>query len=195
MTKKPHHHGNLREALITAGQDLLQEGGLDALTLRQCAIRAGVSHAAPAHHFDGLSSLKMAIVARGYQIFSQSMIDAKTKAASDPHAQLLAICHGYLTFAQTHRALFNLIFAPRSEELPPMDAQTLHEFVTESQQSYQILSDACAPFVGAIATETMIWALVHGYATLFGSKTTSKLGHEVPPFDDIFPLLKLREPN
>ena len=61
--KKQHHHGNLREALITAGVGLLNEGGLSALTLRKCAARAGVSHAAPAYHFKGLNGLLTAIAA------------------------------------------------------------------------------------------------------------------------------------
>ena len=55
---KKHHHGNLRPALIKAGIALLEEGGIDALSLRKCAARAGVTHAAPAHHFDGLAGLK-----------------------------------------------------------------------------------------------------------------------------------------
>jgi DNA-binding transcriptional regulator YbjK len=55
--KKKPHHGNLRAALVSAGIELLEEGGLEALTLRKCAARAGVSHAAPAHHFEGLQGL------------------------------------------------------------------------------------------------------------------------------------------
>ncbi len=66
--EKPHHHGNLREALIVAGIEILKEGGLPALTLRACAARAGVSHAAPAHHFDGLPGLVTAIAANSGQI-------------------------------------------------------------------------------------------------------------------------------
>jgi AcrR family transcriptional regulator len=66
MSDKPHHHGNLREALINAGLLLLKEDGLDGLTLRRAAARAGVSHAAPAHHFSGKQGLVAAIAARGF---------------------------------------------------------------------------------------------------------------------------------
>lgn len=191
--KKTRKNRNLRGALIDAGQELLREGGIDALTLRQCAIRAGVSHAAPAHHFDGLISLKMAIVARGYQIFSQHMLDAKSAAAADPYAQLLAICHGYLDFANAHRAMFNLIFTPRGPEFPKIDEVTLQEFAYESHNSYQILSDACTPFLGADVTETAVWALVHGYAMLFANLPTKKMGKEIPAFDAVFAQLTLQE--
>ena len=78
MIKKPdgkQHHGNLKESLVLAGMQLLEDEGLEALTLRRCAVLAGVSHAAPAHHFDGLKGLKTAIATRGYAIFEQMMKD------------------------------------------------------------------------------------------------------------------------
>ena len=52
--KAPYHHRNLREALVTAGRTLLEERGMRGFTLRECARRAEVSHAAPAHHFASL---------------------------------------------------------------------------------------------------------------------------------------------
>ena len=78
---KPHHHGNLRNALIEAGIDLLKEGGLPNLTLRKCAALAGVSHAAPAHHFDGLDGLRQAIASEGFSRFRQAMLDASDQVS------------------------------------------------------------------------------------------------------------------
>ena len=54
---QPYHHGQLREALVASGRTLLAERGIRGFTLRECARRAGVSHAAPAHHFASLLSL------------------------------------------------------------------------------------------------------------------------------------------
>ena len=71
--KKPHHHGNLREALIRAGLVRLEKDGPDAMTLRKCAARAGGPHAAPAHHFNGLISIKGAITARGQGLVGAAM--------------------------------------------------------------------------------------------------------------------------
>ena len=73
-TSRPHHHGDLRRALIDAGLALLTEGGTSALTLRGCAARAGVSHAAPAHHFDGLDGLRVAIAEEGFDRFRRRML-------------------------------------------------------------------------------------------------------------------------
>ena len=119
IDKKPHHHGDLREALIEAGVGLLREGGQGALTLRRCAARAGVSHSAPAHHFKGLNGLFSAIAARGYRTFTATMVAERERAGRDPMARLVAICEGYLTFARQNAALFTLMFS--SEEIDRSD--------------------------------------------------------------------------
>ena len=74
----------LRDVLIEAGIALLNEGGMAALTLRRAAARAGVSHAAPAYHFDGLPGLLTAIAARAFADFSNRMQAARDLAGSDP---------------------------------------------------------------------------------------------------------------
>jgi AcrR family transcriptional regulator len=61
-----YHHGNLKEALIDAGLEILEEKGLAGLTLRACARRAGASHTAPKNHFKNHAGLQTAIAARGY---------------------------------------------------------------------------------------------------------------------------------
>ena len=62
-TAKPYHHGELREALVSAGRKLLEEKGVRGFTLRECARRASVSHAAPAHHFASIDDLLADIAA------------------------------------------------------------------------------------------------------------------------------------
>lgn len=196
-TKRPHHHGNLREALITAGLELMEQGGPDALSLRKCAKRAGVSHAAPAHHFNGLVGLQAAIVARGYQKFSASMRNAAKQAAPTPQAQLNAICAGYIDFARSHSAVFKFMFQPHDVDMQTLDATTQHELERDSTASYQILRDACVPFehndAQGVSTEIMIWSLVHGYAMLFcaPNKTETPSG-PIPDFNQILPKLKLK---
>ncbi len=198
MIKKSHHHGDLRNALISAGLKLLEAGGVEALTLRKCAEMAGVSHAAPAHHFNGLVGLKTAIVAWGYKEFAKTMRDTQAKAKPDAHSQLLAICHGYLAFSQTHPAVFDLMFSPLKKGDVSLDEYTLAELTQNSADAYAVLHDACDPFEhgrgGELATETMIWSLVHGYATLFTdwSAHSGPTG-EVADFDEMLPQLKLRE--
>ncbi len=191
-----HHHGQLREALILAGLELMQSGGADALTLRKCAALTGVSHAAPAHHFHGLVSLKAAIVARCYRIFTQTMQAARDKAPPDPHAQLDAVCAGYIAFSRAHPALFKFMFRRHDYAPGDIDAVTMAELDRESTAAYLVLRTACAPFADPdgdnVNTETLVWSLVHGYAMLFGDaqNRTSPAGY-TPEFSRILAGLHL----
>jgi len=198
MTKDQHHHGDLREALILAGIEILEEGGLEALTLRKCAAKAGVSHAAPAHHFKGLISLKAAIVARCYRIFSESLITHRDLASTTPRAQLQAVCEGYLAFVRGHGALFQIMFQPKPEGLDQINPSILEEVNAESTKAYMVLRGVCAPFapVGGHeqGTEVMVWSLVHGYAVLFANKTNEETpAGALPEFACILPDLPLRK--
>ncbi len=197
MSKEKHHHGDLREALIAAGIALVEAGGPEALSLRKCAARAGVSHAAPAHHFNGLASLKLAIVARGYKIFTETM-QAHRQGAGAPHARLLAICEGYLAFARSHTALFQIMFQPFSGDLAQINAPVLAELEKHSGAAYRELAQACAPFEPvsgqAGGTEAMVWSLVHGYAMLFASAPEGGTPIGTPPdFAGILPRFPLKK--
>lgn len=192
MAKKPHHHGNLRAALIQAGLEILDDSGLAGLTLRGVAARAGVSHAAPAHHFEGLPGLTAALAARGWAIFTETMLQERATAPDQPRARLLAIADGYLRFAFTHPGLFALIFNTDTS------GHRTAEVLEQSGRAYAVLEEACAPFVGPSdtgqSTEIMIWSLVHGLAVL------QKTGHVGPPdlavaqavFAAILPPLQLK---
>jgi AcrR family transcriptional regulator len=162
--KKPHHHGDLRHALVDAGLALLAQGGPDALTLRRCAARAGVSHAAPAHHFDGLSGLKDEIAMQGFVKLRQTMRDHAAKAEQTPQARLRAICRGYLVFATGNRALFQLMFG--------FEVAGMHEkgMPREIAVAYDELRETCAALVPAgvdpVVVEIQVWSLIHGYTSL-----------------------------
>lgn len=192
--KTTHHHGNLRPALIAAGISILEAEGLAALSLRKVAAMAGVSHAAPAHHFAGKNGLLEAIATEGFQTFTRLMEEARASADPAPRAQLLGICEGYLTFAQTHEALFQLIF---SHDLKPEADSKLG---IAAYTSFRVLADTCALFEPSPnhpqGIEMMVWSLVHGFATL------RRFHRAVPPtsdqiisFADILPPLTPRRAN
>src|SRR5262247_2189594 len=70
----PYHHGALRDALLQAAEKVLERDGLPGLTLRAVAREAGVSHAAPTHHFGDLTGLLSELAATGYRQFNEAMI-------------------------------------------------------------------------------------------------------------------------
>ncbi len=182
--KSKHHHGNLREALVEAGVELLTEGGIPALTLRKCAAKAGVSHAAPAHHFDGVEGLRAAIAGEGFRRFRLAMLNAADKGPQTPRNRLKGICRGYLDFARQEPALFDLIFSFRA------NSKLIGDLATSSAPSYQVLRDACAPFVpegtDPVVIETQVWSLIHGYAQLI---LTGRFGAGSTPDEPVLALL------
>jgi len=187
-SKKPHHHGDLHNALVQAGIALLAEGGTAALTLRKCAARAGVSHAAPAHHFHGLSGLKSEIAQEGLRMFRGYMLDAAQSGPQTPRARLKAICRGYLRFAVENRALFDLVFGFDTVVPMPTDKYDYNSM------AYEVLRDACAPFVPAgtdpVIIESQVWSLIHGYSTLYLSgRFRTELDDRTENFDQVMTLL------
>mgnify|MGYP002628264890 CR=1 FL=1 len=177
---------SLHEDLILAGIALLNEGGMAALTLRRAAARAGVSHAAPAHHFDGLPGLLTAISARAFQIFSDTMDASSTAAGPDPFNRLVGLTEGYLAFACKHHGLFHVMF------VSPEVNRTHPDLIPHSTRAYMLLRAACLPFAPHGATEdlpleTAVWSMVHGYAGLNFNQLGTKSPSLVPAPD--FPTL------
>src|SRR5436309_9989055 len=72
----PYHHGALHDALLKAAERVLERDGLGGLTLRAVAREAGVSHAAPTHHFGDLTGLLSELAAIGYRMFNAAMVAA-----------------------------------------------------------------------------------------------------------------------
>lgn len=181
---------SLRDALINAGIALLNEGGPEGLTLRRAAARAGVSHAAPAHHFAGLAGLQTAIATRAFALFSDAMERRQRIAAPDPVSRLQGICDGYLDFAATHGGLFHLMFnTPDIDHCDP-------DLMAQSARAYGVLREGCLPFCGGQpdpVLEAAVWAMVHGYAALSLDKPRAQAGGaEPPPFAAVLKRLLAR---
>src|SRR4029450_10058760 len=104
-TAKPYHHGELREALVSAGRKLLEEKGVRGFTLRECARRAAVSHAAPAHHFASIDDLLAEIATRGYHELTAAMSAEARRSGSDAAARLVSQGVGYMAFAAANPVL------------------------------------------------------------------------------------------
>src|SRR5438128_2323529 len=109
--KASYHHGALREALLIAAEKLLREHGLAALTLRAIAREAGVSHGAPAHHFEDLSALLSDLAAVGFLRLVEQL-EAALKARDKTR---FPVPKAYVQFAVDNPALFSLMF--REERL------------------------------------------------------------------------------
>ena len=166
-----YHHGNLRAALLGAAEVELGTRGLERFSLREVAKRAGVSHAAPAHHFGDVNGLLTALAAEGYRRFVATQDARQRKAAADGLSQLVAAGMGYIDFALGHPALFRLIF---SSNRPDYDAPDLS---AAASTAFQRLLDNVGRLRGVDPqkdTESMLgvmaaWAIVHGLADLMNA--------------------------
>lgn len=163
---RPYHHGDLAEALLRAAGELLAEGGPERFSLRECARRAGVSHAAPAHHFGDTRGLLTAYAARGFEALTQRLRDAAGTSAN-PAARMQALGEAYVAFALDHPARYQLMFRSAQTD---MDMPLLSE---AAQAAWAELANAVAAARGTEPARdssdpyaALAWATVHGLALL-----------------------------
>ena len=172
--KTPYHHGDLRDALLTAALDILEESGdVVTLSLRETARRAGVSAMAPYRHFADKDALIAGVATIGFQRFADALRVADTAAFG--HEALIAQGVAYVAFALANPALFRLMFGARA---PARDG----DLGKASAAGYAILAARVASLVepARAADKTLAcWSIVHGLASL---ALDNQLGaHDGPP--------------
>src|SRR5215468_4092731 len=113
----PYHHGDLRDALIEAAQEILETVGLPALSLRAVARRADVSPAAPYHHFPNKQAMLDAVAERGFDALTAAMTTRMDKVSGGA-ARQDASGIGYVAFAVANPALFGLMFSAIGQDAP-----------------------------------------------------------------------------
>lgn len=119
---RPYHHGDLRRALVDAARRLLEAEGPTALSLRAVAREAGVSPAAPYHHFKDKAELLDAVAQEGWDLVSKLMVEAK--AGAEGLHQLTALGTAYVCFARDNPALYRVMYdGARDKEALPEDMQ------------------------------------------------------------------------
>ncbi len=158
--KSPYHHGDLYAALLIAAEAELGERGVEAFSLRQVARRAGVSHAAPAHHFRDANGLLTALAAEGFRRFLETQRQKELAAKPDPESQLMASGVGYVEFAMTRPALFRLMFGSGRPDYSHPDLRAA------ADAAYQHLTQLVTLNGGAELEIAAAWSVVHGVADL-----------------------------
>lgn len=164
-----YHHGDLRSALIDATEALLAERGADAFSLREVARRAGVSPAAPAHHFGDAAGLLTAVATLGFAGLTAALEQGAATGGEDARAALHGQGMGYVRFALAHPGRFRLMF--RKEKLRQDDALLLHanaafDTLAAGVRRAAGVADAAAMSAAHWNAVIVLWSLVHGYAHL-----------------------------
>lgn len=174
-----YHHGNLRRALLDATADAVAEVGPTACSVRDIARRAGVSHAAPVHHFGDRVGLLTAFAAEGFGLLAEALDGAAAASGGD----LVEVGAAYVAFAVEHHAHFEVMF--RRDLLRADDAELVAAMGAATAALRSGL-DAEAARVGVTADEPSLdleavlvgaWAQMHGLATLLvGGNLPARLG-------------------
>lgn len=167
-SRATYHHGDLRRALLVAAEAELIEKGIEGFTLRGVARRAGVSHAAPAHHFKDTAALLTALAAVAAERLTGTTTRRSKAAADDPRARFVAAGTGYIDFALENPALFMLLFGSGRPDSDDPD------LVRHASAAFANLVDGIAAIGGKDPLAdadgridvAAAWSLVHGAASL-----------------------------
>src|SRR5271168_1175007 len=116
MAERPYHHGNLRTALLAQAARTVRECGVQAVSLRELAREAGVSHGAPRRHFPDRQALLDALAQAGFKRLGAELRGAFDRAGEDFEARLHATATAYVHFATRDAALLELMFAGKHQQ-------------------------------------------------------------------------------
>jgi AcrR family transcriptional regulator len=169
--KRAYHHGDLKRQLIAAAEELILERGVDGFTLREAARRAGVSPAAPAHHFGDAEGLLAEVAYLGFKEFGDALEAADKQGSDDPHDRLYRQGLAYVHFALGNPARFELMFRHSKVDF------SKHPALAEAgDRAFRILEDAIRAATGTRTGAPLspdasgylmaIWSIVHGFAHL-----------------------------
>ncbi|MBV1886949.1 MAG: TetR/AcrR family transcriptional regulator [Parvibaculaceae bacterium] len=190
-TSDSYHHGDLRQALVLAATQIVEEQGVLALSLRGVARAAGVSQTAPYHHFQDKEALLAMVAETGFQDLADGMKDALDGDASSG-INLQALGVAYVLFATSNPGRFRLMFGPQIA-----DKTCYGSLLDVSAVSFNLICEGVAarmkdvgsPLGDLMANTMSAWSSVHGLATLIndagfnpdtmGAKSIEELAHHV----------------
>jgi AcrR family transcriptional regulator len=177
--KKSYHHGDLKNALIEAGADILSNEGVSALSLRKVAQKAGVSHAAPYAHFTDKQALIAAISTEGYKKLYEQISQAAERYRSDPLRRFAEASWAYVQFALDEPDQFKVTLSGMIEK-----EQDYPAFVETAKHTFNLVVDIVAQCQqagilrkgAADLTAVSVWALIHGFVSLL---LENQISHKV----------------
>lgn len=174
-----YHHGNLRIALLEAAEVEIEKKGIEALSLRQVAKRAGVSHAAPAKHFKNANDLLTALAAKSFRNHIDAIENALKVATFSNAEKLVVGGMAYISYAIDHPNMFDLQF---NSKRPDRNDPDLARAGSAAFDIVVNLMEEALDEKGksdAFGAATSLWIFLHGMACLAANDILSRL--ELPP--------------
>ncbi|MFT4253985.1 MAG: TetR/AcrR family transcriptional regulator [Caulobacter sp.] len=166
---RPYHHGDLSRALVEAARRILETDGPAALSLRAVAREAGVSPAAPYHHFKDKGQLLEAVAHEGWVALDEALMKARQDSDSD-RQRMTNLGVAYVTFARDNPALYRVMY-DRSRDKDALPDQMKEEGAY--CQVRNTIAHQAGPGVSEIDLELATiaaWCAGHGLAEMSGFK-------------------------
>lgn len=183
----PYHHGDLPNALKAATAEVVAEKGVAGFSLREVARRAGVSHAAPAHHFGDAQGLLTAVAVDGFAHLREVIMDARA-GADDPAEALVAVGRAYVELGERYPGHCELMFRhdvlthgdPRHEQCSVAAYEALEGAIIDFRDAYN-------PDLDVDAAALHCWATMQGVLVLYPSISglTEHRGRPAPPMGEL----------
>jgi AcrR family transcriptional regulator len=155
-----------RHRLISTASTLLAEEGVQSVTLRGIAKAAGVSHGAPLRHFAGRSELLSAVATTG---FAELLERGEKLPETAARERLLAACRGYIDFALSNPAMFELMFRHDliDAQEPELASKSRAVFDLFARLVGEVQAEGWHPGIDSRLVAASLWASLHGLAELW----------------------------
>ncbi|MDT0332146.1 TetR/AcrR family transcriptional regulator [Nocardiopsis lambiniae] len=186
MTGRPYHHGDLRAVLLAGAERTLAERGPGALSLRELAREAGVSHAAPSRHFRDKTALLDALALSGFERLTERL-DAAASESGDTRGGLLAMGRVYVAFALGNAALLDLMYARKHAPDSPGELtaavgrllETVLGMIAEGQRAGEVAAGDPESIAFTVAST------LHGFAVLNSTTPPEEIDRSLPHIIDV----------
>lgn len=168
--KKTYHHGDLISSLIKAASEILQEEGVEGLSMRKLADKVGVSRTAPYHHFKDKNELLCAIAAAGFKA-QEARLQTLLSSHEESEKRFHQYVYQYIEFADTQREVYDLMYGrliwktgTPTSALKDASKQTFKRWLdwVEQLQEDKVLPDNNS----ALRVGQASWASLHGLSRL-----------------------------
>lgn len=177
MDRPNYHHGDLRTVILSEAARLVAERGADRVSLRELARDAGVSHAAPAHHFVDRRGLFTALAAQGFQLLALALQNARGHFADAALA--------YVRFALEHPGHYQVMFNKSLLDVADTELAAAEAAAgAELARGVATLHDAHAQ-ADPEGAQLAAWSLVHGFSTLWLNDAVNAHVKEADPMETV----------
>jgi AcrR family transcriptional regulator len=169
LAKRAYHHGDLRRALLDAALAVIETSSPRALTMRAIAQRAGVTQAAPYHHFADKEAILAAVAEEGFAALGRALNEGRAAAGEDAIDRMRALGTAYIRFGTTHPSHYKVMFGERGTDVWPESLKVTSQaaFAPVVEELGALQMQGRVPQGNVLRLAVIVWSMVHGVVMLW----------------------------